>query len=68
MTHLDLSVVTVIKFVLKVVAGVTTMAIRMRHEGLCTIVTHSHRISYHLTRGSTLTSQDYNPSSVIRAI
>ena len=26
--------------------------IRIRNEGLCTIVTHSFRISYHLTRGS----------------
>ena len=26
--------------------------IRMRNEGLCTNVTHSHRISYHFTRGS----------------
>ena len=26
-------------------------AIRMRNEGLCRIVTHSHHISYHLNRG-----------------
>ena len=42
-----------------------TNPIQMRNEALCTIVTHNHRISYHLTKGSMLTSQDYNPTSVV---
>ena len=42
--------------------------IRMRNKGLCTkwLEPSSGVLQrYHLTRGSTLTSQDYNPISVI---
>ena len=38
----------------------------MRIEGLCTLKPSSGILHhYHLTSGSTLTSQDYNPSSVV---
>ena len=48
--------------------GNLTTSIRIRNKGLCTeSIRASERIlhRYHLTRGSTLTSQDYNPSSVV---